>query len=50
MVNKKDIKAALAEIETLKDPNYYNIARKFKLIHITLLRHAKGFTCFRADF
>jgi hypothetical protein len=50
MVNEEDIKAALAEIETSKDPNYRNIARKFKLTYITLLRRAKGFTRSRADF
>ncbi|PMD21401.1 hypothetical protein NA56DRAFT_658969 [Hyaloscypha hepaticicola] len=37
MVNEEDIKAALAEIELSEDPNYREIARKFKLTHITLL-------------
>jgi len=37
MINEEDIKVALTEIETLKDPNYYNIAYKFKFIYITLL-------------
>jgi len=50
MVNEEDIKAALAEIETSKDPNYRNITRKFKLTYTTLLRHAKGFTRSRVDF
>jgi hypothetical protein len=42
MVNKEDIKAALAEIESFKDPNYREIARNHKLTHITLIRRAKG--------
>ena len=50
MVNEEDIKAALAEIELSEDPNYREIARKFKLTHTTLLRHAKGLTRSRADF
>ena len=50
MVNEEDIKAALAEIELSEDPNYHEIARKFKLTHTTLLRHAKGLTRSRADF
>jgi hypothetical protein len=50
MINEEDIKAALAEIETSEDPNYRNIARKFKLIYITLLQHVKSFTRSRADF
>ena len=37
IVNEEDIKAALAEIKTLKDSNYRDIAYKFKLIYITLL-------------
>jgi hypothetical protein len=37
MVNKEDIKAALAEIELLEDLNYREIARKHKLTHTTLL-------------
>jgi hypothetical protein len=37
MVNEEDIKATLAEIELLKDPNYREIARKHKLTHTTLL-------------
>jgi hypothetical protein len=50
MVNEEDIKAALAEIESLKDPNYREITCRFKLTYITLLRHAKGLTRSRADF
>ena len=50
MVNEEDIKVALAKIKTSKDPNYRDIARKFKLTYITLLRHAKGFTRSRVDF
>jgi hypothetical protein len=50
MVNEEDMKAALAEIETSEDPNYRNIARKFKLTYTTLLRRAKGLTRSRADF
>ena len=50
MVNEEDIKAALAEIELSEDPNYREIARKFKLTHTTLLRRAKGLTRSRADF
>ena len=50
MVNEEYIKAALAEIELLEDPNYCEIARKFKLTHTTLLRRAKGLTRSRADF
>ncbi|PMD12826.1 hypothetical protein NA56DRAFT_586571 [Hyaloscypha hepaticicola] len=50
MVNEEDIKAVLAEIELSEDPNYREIARKFKFTHITLLRHAKGLTRSRADF
>jgi hypothetical protein len=37
MVNEEDMKAALAEIETLEDLNYCDIACKFKLTYITLL-------------
>ncbi len=37
MVNKEDIKVALAEIESPKDPNYHEIARRFKLTYTTLL-------------
>jgi len=37
IVNKEDIKAALAEIKLLKDPNYREIACKFNLTHIILL-------------
>ena len=37
MVNEEDMKAALAEIELSEDPNYRDIARKYKLTHITLL-------------
>jgi len=37
MVNEEDIKAALAKIEISKDPNYRDIARKFKFIYIILL-------------
>jgi hypothetical protein len=40
MVNEEDIKQALAEIETSKDPNYRAIAVKYKLTYITLLRRA----------
>jgi hypothetical protein len=40
MVNKEDIKQALAEIESSKDPNYYAIAKKYKLTYTTLLRRA----------
>ena len=50
MVNEEDIKAALAEIELLEDPNYREIARKFKFMYTTLLRRAKGLTRSRADF
>jgi hypothetical protein len=50
MVNEEDIKAALAEIKLLKDPNYRDIARKYKLMYITLLRRAKGLTRSRVDF
>jgi len=37
MVNEEDIKAALAEIKISEDPNYRDIAYKFKLIYIILL-------------
>ena len=37
MVNEEDMKATLAEIELLEDPNYHEIARKYKLTYITLL-------------
>jgi hypothetical protein len=50
MVNEEDMKAALAEIELSEDPNYRDIARKYKLTYITLLRRAKGLTRSRADF
>jgi hypothetical protein len=50
MVNEEDMKAALAEIELLKDPNYCEIARRFNLTHTTLLRRAKGMTRSRAEF
>jgi hypothetical protein len=50
MVNEEDIKAALAEIELSKDPNYREIARKFNLTHTTLLQRAKGITRSRAEF
>jgi hypothetical protein len=44
MVNKKDIKAALAEIEWFKDLNYYKIAYNYKLIYITLIRRVTTIT------
>jgi hypothetical protein len=50
MVNEEDMKAALAEIELSKDPNYREIARRFNLTHTTLLRRAKGMTRSRAEF
>ena len=50
MVNEEDMKAALAEIELSKDPNYREIARRFNLTYTTLLRHAKGMTRSRAEF
>jgi hypothetical protein len=50
MVNEEDIKAALAEIELSKDPNYREIARRHNLTHITLIQRAKGITCSKADF
>jgi hypothetical protein len=50
MVNEEDIKAALAEIEMSKDPNYREIARNYKLTYTTLLRRAKGQTTSRAEF
>jgi hypothetical protein len=50
MINEEDMKAALAEIELLKDSNYRDIACKYKLMHITLLQRAKGLTRSRADF
>jgi hypothetical protein len=50
IINEEDIKAALAKIKLLKDPNYRDIARKYKLMYITLLRHAKGLIRSQADF
>ncbi|PMD26411.1 hypothetical protein NA56DRAFT_733378 [Hyaloscypha hepaticicola] len=50
MVNEEDIKAALAEIELSEDPNYREIAYKYKLTYITLLRYAKGLTRSRTEF
>ncbi len=50
MVNEEDMKAALAEIELSKDPNYREIARRFNLTHTTLLRRAKGMTRSRTEF
>jgi hypothetical protein len=37
MVNEEDIKQALAEIESFKDPNYRAITKKYKLTYTTLL-------------
>jgi hypothetical protein len=37
MVNKEDIKQALAEIESFKDLNYYAITKKYKLTYTILL-------------
>jgi hypothetical protein len=37
MINEEDIKAALAEIKLLKNPNYRDIAYKYKLMYIILL-------------
>jgi hypothetical protein len=50
MVNEEDIKQALAEIESSKDPNYRAIAKKYKLTHTTLLRRAQGKTTSQAEF
>ena len=50
MVNEEDMKAALAEIELSKDPNYREIARRFNLTYTTLLQRAKGMTRSRAEF
>jgi hypothetical protein len=41
IVNKEDIKAAIAKIELFKDFNYYKIAYNYKLIYITLIRYIK---------
>jgi hypothetical protein len=37
MVNEEDMRQALAEIETSKDPNYTIIAKKYKLTPLTLI-------------
>ena len=50
MVNEEDMKAALAEIELSKDPNYREIACRFNLTYTTLLWRAKGMTRSRAEF
>jgi hypothetical protein len=42
IVNEEDMKAALAEIEISKDPNYREIARNYKLTYTMLLQRAKG--------
>jgi len=50
IINEEDIKVALAEIKTLEDPNYRDIACKFKLIYIILLRRVKDFIYSRVNF
>jgi hypothetical protein len=50
MVNEEDIKQALAEIESSKDPNYRAIAKKYKLTYTTLLRRAQGKTTSQVEF
>jgi hypothetical protein len=50
MVNEEDMKQALAEIESSKDPNYRAIAKKYKLTHTTLLRRAQGKTTSQVEF
>ena len=50
MVNEEDIKQALAEIESSKDPNYCAIVKKYKLTHTTLLRRAQGKTTSQVEF
>ena len=37
IINEEDIKVALAKIKISEDPNYRDIAYKFKLIYIILL-------------
>ena len=50
MVNEEDMKKALAEIESSKDPNYTTIAKKHGLTPSTLIRRAQGKTTSRAEF
>jgi hypothetical protein len=50
MVNEEDMRQALAEIETSKDPNYTTIAKKHKLMPSTLIRRAQGKTTSREEF
>jgi hypothetical protein len=42
MVNKEDIKAALVEIKSFKDLNYYKIVYNYNLTYITLIRRANS--------
>ena len=44
------MQAALAEIESSKEPNYSAIARNWKLTPSTLIRRAQGKTTSREDF
>ena len=43
------MQAALAEIESLKDPNYTKIAKKYGLGRSTLSRRARGKTASRVE-
>jgi hypothetical protein len=44
------IKAALAKIESSKEPNYTTIAKEYKLTPSTLIRRAQGKTTSREEF
>ena len=49
MVNEEDMQKALDEIESLKDPNYAEIAKKYGLGRSTLSRRARGKTASRVE-
>jgi hypothetical protein len=50
MVNKDDMKKALAEIESSFKPDYASIAKKYNLVPSTLSRRARGKTTSRAEY
>ncbi|KAF4631729.1 hypothetical protein G7Y89_g6400 [Cudoniella acicularis] len=50
MVNRVDMKKALAEIESSLDLDYAAIAEKYGLVRSTLSRQARGKTTSRAEF
>jgi hypothetical protein len=50
IVNKENMRKALAEIKSSKAPDYAIIARKYGLTRSMLSRHTRGLITSRAEF